>query len=163
VVSRLAEIGRAWKDPGTSEKINAHTVITTPNLATGKPIHASSYPEGNGPDEANDGSFRSSWYLDKGLTAGWVEVDLLKEQGFNVVSLVEPVGSGDDYQVSRIKSYRFQHWDGVNWITLVEGGSPAPTTIRSIARVTARRVRLSFESSHDMPHIAGIGVYDEPS
>jgi alpha-L-fucosidase len=163
VVSRLAEIGRAWKNLGPSTRIDEHRVITTPNLATGKPIHASSYPEGNGPDEANDGSFQSSWYLDEGLTAGWVEVDLLKEQGFNVVSLVEPVGSGDDYQVSRIRSYRFQHWDGANWNTLVEGGSPAPATIHSIARVTARRVRLSFESSHDMPHIADIGIYNEPS
>jgi alpha-L-fucosidase len=163
VVSRLAEIGRAWKYPGPSARIDEHTVITTPNLATGKPIHASSYPDTIGPDEANDGNFQSSWYPDAGQTAGWVEVDLRKEQGFNVVSLVEPVGHGDDYQVSRIKSYRFQHWDGTNWITLVEGGSPAPTTIHSIARVTARKVRLSFESSQDMPHIAEIGIYDEPS
>jgi alpha-L-fucosidase len=163
VVSRLAEIGRAWNHPEPSAKIDEHTVITTPNLATGKPIHASSYPEGVGPDEANDGSFQSSWYLDGGLTAGWLEVDLLKERGFNVVSLVEPVGGEDNYQQSRIRNYRFEYWNGVNWITLVEGGSPTPTTIHSIARVTARRVRLSVEGSHDMPHIADIGVYDEPS
>jgi alpha-L-fucosidase len=163
VVSRLEEIGRAWKDPGPSEKISEHIVITTPNLATAKPIHASSYPEGSGPDEANDGSFQTSWYLDEGLTSGWLEVDLLKEQNFNVVSLVEPVGRLEDYQISRIGSYRFQRWDGAHWITLVEGGQPAPTTIHRIPRVAARRVRLAFESSHDTPHIADIGVYDEPS
>jgi alpha-L-fucosidase len=163
VVSRLVEIGKAWKNPGPSAKIDEHTVITTPNLATGKQIHASSYPEGVGPDEANDGSFQSSWYLDQGLTAGWLEVDLLKEQEFNVVSLVEPVGSEDDYQQSRIRSYRFEYWNGANWITLVDGQSPASATIRSTPRVTARRVRLSIESSHDTPHIADIGVYDEPS
>ena len=129
---------------------------------TAKPIHASSYPEGSGPDEANDGSFQSSWYLDEGLTSGWLEVDLMKEHSFNVVSLVEPVGRGDDYKISRIKSYRFQRWDGANWVTLMEGGSPT-TTIHRIPRVTARRVRLAFESSHDKPHIADIGVYDEPS
>jgi alpha-L-fucosidase len=88
---------------------------------------------------------------------------LLKEQGFNVVSLVEPVGSEDDYQQSRIRSYRFEYWNGANWITLVDGQSPAPATIRSTPRVTARRVRLSIESSHDTPHIADIGVYNEPS
>jgi alpha-L-fucosidase len=163
VVSRLAEIGRAWTHPGPSASINEHTVITTPNLATGKPIHASSYPDTNGPDLANDGDFQSSWYLDKGLTAGWLEVDLRKELSFNVVSFLEPVGRGDDYPLSRIKSYRFQRWDGGNWITLAEGQSPTPTTIQRIPRVTGRRVRLSFESSHDMPHIADIGVYDEPS
>jgi hypothetical protein len=80
VVSRLAEIGRAWTRPGPSASINEHTVITTPNLATGKPIHASFYPDPNGPDLANDGNFESSWYLDEGLTADWLEVDLRKEQ-----------------------------------------------------------------------------------
>jgi len=29
------------------------------NLATGKPIHANSYPDTVGPDQANDGDFRS--------------------------------------------------------------------------------------------------------
>jgi alpha-L-fucosidase len=163
VISRLEEIGRAWKHPGPSDRISEHTVITTPNLATAKPIHASSYPEGNGPDEANNGSFQSSWYLDEGLTSGWLEVDLMKQRSFNVVSLVEPVGRWNDYELSRIRSYRFQRWDGTNWVTLVEGGTPAPTTIHHIPRVTARRVRLAFESSHDTPHIADIGVYDEPS
>ncbi|HMG02218.1 MAG TPA: alpha-L-fucosidase, partial [Edaphobacter sp.] len=64
VVARLEEIGRAWKNPGKSEKISEHVVITTRNLATGKPIHASSYPDTKGPDEANDGNFHSSWYPD---------------------------------------------------------------------------------------------------
>jgi alpha-L-fucosidase len=163
VISRLEEIGRAWKHPGSTGRISEHAVITTPNLATAKPIHASSYPEGSGPDEANDGSFQSSWYLDEGQTSGWLEVDLMKQQSFNVVSLVEPVGRGDDYELSRIRSYRFQRWDGANWVTLVEGGSPTPTTIHRIPRITARRVRLAFESNHDTPHIADIGVYDEPS
>ena len=163
VISRLEEIGRAWKHRGPGNTITEHVVITTPNLATSKPIHASSYPEGSGPDEANDGSFQSSWHLDEGLTSGWLEVDLMKEQSFNVVSLVEPVGRWDDYPISRIRSYRFQAWDGANWITLVEGGQPASTAIHRITRVTARRVRVALESSRDTPHIADVGVYDEPS
>jgi alpha-L-fucosidase len=161
VVRRLEEIGRAWKQPGASEKISEHVVITTTNLATGKPIHASSYPEGNGPDEANDGSFQSSWYLDEGLRSGWLEVDLLREQSFDVVSLVEPVGRFDDYASSRIASYRFERWDGARWVTVVEGGVPAPTTIVRVPRVAARRVRLAFECSRDTPHIEDIGAYDE--
>jgi alpha-L-fucosidase len=52
LVSRLEEIGTAWKHPGATEKLSEHVVITTPNLATGKPIHASSYPDTVGPDEA---------------------------------------------------------------------------------------------------------------
>jgi alpha-L-fucosidase len=127
VLNRLKEIGKAWKHPGPMTKLREHVVITTRNLATGKPMHASSYPDTVGPDEANDGDFRSSWYLDEGQTSGWLEVDLGKHETFNVVSLVEPVGRWDDYTQSRIRSYRFEHWNGERWITLKAGETPVPT------------------------------------
>jgi alpha-L-fucosidase len=162
-MSRLKEIGAAWKHPGPMAKLKEHVVITTRNLATGKPILASSYPDTVGPDEANDGDFRSSWYLDEWQTSGWLEVDLRKQESFNVVSLVEPVGRWDDYVHSRIRSYRFQRWDGLKWINLIGGETPEPTTIHRIPRVSSRRVRLLLESSKEMPHIAEMGVYDEPA
>jgi alpha-L-fucosidase len=162
VINRLKEIGEAWKHPGPVAKLGEHTLITTRNLATGKHIHASSYPDGAGPDEANDGDFQSSWYMDEGQTSGWLEVDLGKRESFNVVSLVEPVGKWSNYAQSRIRSYRFQHWDGSGWITLTRGETPAPTMIHRIPRVSSAKVRLLLESSQNMPHIAEIGVYNEP-
>lgn len=36
---------------------------------------------------------------------------------------------------SRIKSYRFECWNGVNWTTLATGEKPMPTTIHRISRV----------------------------
>ncbi|WP_263354367.1 alpha-L-fucosidase [Acidicapsa acidisoli] len=161
VVARLEEIGKAWQHPGPAEKISEHIVITTPNLATGKPIKASSYPDTVGPDLANDGDFRSSWNPDDGLTSAWLQVDLKKEQSFNVLSLVEPVGQWDDYKQSRIKSYKFQAWNGHDWTTLVEGGVPVPVAIHRIPRVTSSQVRLTIESGHDAPHIADLGVYNQ--
>ncbi len=162
VVSRLEEIGKAWKHSGPMAKLNEHVVITTRNLAMGRPIHASSYPDTVGPDEANDGDFRSSWYLDEDQTSGWLEIDLKKQESFNTVSLVEPVGRWDNYPQSRIRNYRFEYWNGEHWVTLADGETPARTTIRRVPRVSAQRVRLLFESSQQMPHIAEIGVYDEP-
>lgn len=162
VADRLEQIGEAWKHPGPMPKLSEHVVITTRNLATGKPIHASSYPDTVGPDEANDGDFRSSWYFDAGQTSGWLEVDLRRTETFNVVSLVEPVGKWEDYRQSCIRSYRFQYWDGEKWISLIAGETPAATTIRRIPRVSSQRVRLLLESSKEMPHIAEIGVYNEP-
>ncbi len=47
-------------------------------------------------------------------------------------------------------------------LDLAVGGIPAPVAIHSIARTSARRVRLVFESSRNTPHITEIGVYDEP-
>jgi alpha-L-fucosidase len=92
-----------------------------------------------------------------------LEVDLRKQEIFNVVSLVEPVGRWDDYPQSRIRSYRFEHWNGARWITLTGGETPAPTTIHRIPRVSSQRVRLLLEASKETPHIAEIGVYDEPA
>ncbi len=162
VVSRLEEIGNAWKHSGPMAKLSDHVVITTRNLATGKPIHASSYPDGVGPDEANDGDFRSSWYLDEGQTSGWLELDLRKPESFNVISLIEPVGRLDNYPESRIRNYRFEYWNGENWIRLTGAETATRTTIRRVPRVSAQRVRLHFECSQQMPHIAEIGLYDEP-
>jgi alpha-L-fucosidase len=163
VVRRLEEIGKLWKHPGPTAKLSKHVVITTRNLATRKPIHASSYPDTVGPDQANDGDFHSSWYLDEGQTSGWLEMDLTQPESFNTLSLVEPVGGYDAYPESRIRSYQFQHWDGERWVTLVGGDTPAPATIHRIPRIRARKVRLLLESSAKMPHIADIGVYDEPN
>jgi alpha-L-fucosidase len=162
VVQRLEEIGKAWKHPGPMPKLSEHAVITTRNLATGKPIHASSYPETVGPDESNDGDFRSSWYLDEGQTSGWLEVDLGKQESFNIVSLVEPVGKWNDYPKSRIRSYSFQQWNGERWSTLVSGETPAPTAIHRIPPALSQKVRLLLEASEEMPHIAEIGIYNEP-
>jgi len=161
VVSRLEEIGKAWKHPGPMTKLSSMSWITTRNLATGKPIHASCYPETVGPDEANDGDFRSSWYLDEGQTSGWLEVDLRKQESFNILSLVEPVGKRDDYPESRIRSYRFECWNGARWTKLISGEKPAPATMHRIPRVSSQRLRLLLESSKEMPHIAEIGVYNE--
>lgn len=162
VMSRLEEIGKAWRYPGPMPRLSQHAVITTRNLATGKIIYASSNPDTVGPDEANDGDFGSSWYMDEGQTSGWLELDLGKQESFNVVSLVEPVGRWNDYRQSRIRSFRFERWDGARWVAVTEGGTPAPTTILRIPRVSSQRVRLLLESSKEMPHVAEIGLYDEP-
>jgi alpha-L-fucosidase len=161
-VSRLEESGNAWTHTEPMAKLSEHFVITTRNLATGKPIHASSYPDTVGPDQANDGDFQSSWYLDETQTSGWLEVDLKKQESFNTVSLVEPVGQRDDYPESRIRNYRFECWNGETWIRLTGGETPTRTTIHRIPRASSQKVRLLFESSRQMPHIAEIGVYSEP-
>lgn len=100
--------------------------------------------------------------MEQGKNSGWLEVDLQKQESFNVVSLVEPIGKADSYSESRIKSYRFECWNGVNWTTLAKGEKPTPTTIHRISRVSSQRVRLLLESSNEMPHIVEIGLYNEP-
>jgi alpha-L-fucosidase len=162
VVNRLDEIGRAWQHPGPNSKIDENVVITTKNLATGRKILASDSPDTVGPDLANDGNFHSAFYLPEGQRTGWLEIDLGSPKDFNTMVLVEPVGQSEGYKESRIKSYRFQQWSHGGWHDLAAANLPSRVQIHRIRRISAQRVRLLLDGSGDMPHIAEIGLYNEP-
>ncbi len=162
VVLRLAEIGQAWRHAGPTPPLDRNVVITTPNLATGRHITASDSPDTVGPDQANDGSFSSSFYLPEGKQSGWIEVTFDRERSFNTLVLVEPVGRSNDYAESRIASYRFECWAGGNWVEMAAGGAPTRVQIHQVSRVRSQRVRLALTARRDTPHVTEIGVYDEP-
>jgi alpha-L-fucosidase len=162
VVARLEEIGRAWKHAGPAAKVDASIVITSPNLATGVAIHASDSPDTVGPDLANDGKFSTTFYLPEGRTQGWLELEFPRPTAFNTLVLVEPVGRWKDYAESRIASYRFEAWDGTRWVALASGRTPARVQMHAVPRTKATKIRLALEASHETPHIAEIGIYNEP-
>lgn len=162
VVQRLKEIGEAWSHPGPMAPVEGVSPITTRNLATGRPCRANASPDASGPDLTNDGRFGNSWYLPDGMASGWVEIELPKGCAFNTVTLVEPVGRWRDYPVSRFKSYRFLAWDGTEWRPVASGEAPRPVQVHRFDRVRSNKVRLEFEAAADTPHIAEIGVYNEP-
>jgi alpha-L-fucosidase len=162
VVQRLEEIGRAWRHAGPTASIDRNVVITTRNLATGQHITASDSPDTVGADQANDGSFSSSFYLPEGQRNGWIEIAFERETFFNTLVLVEPVGRWKDYAESRIATYRFQRWSGGGWVDMAVGATPARVQIHQVPRISAQRIRLLIEARHDTPHVAEIGVYEEP-
>lgn len=164
IVARLAEIGKAWKHSGPAPKIDESVVITTTNLATGLPIHASSYPDTVGPDLSNDGDFGSTWYADNNDEPAWLEITLPKPTEFNTLVLVEPVGKFHDYQKSRITDYKWQYWDGKAWVDLASGNTPSRVQIHAIPKVKAERVRFYFHNDpkQNTAHIAELGIYNEP-
>lgn len=139
-----------WKHPGPAPKIRKTTVITTRNLATGRPIRASSSPDTVGPDEANDGNFKSAWSPDDGQTGGWIEVSLAGNPSFNTLVVVSD---------GEMASYRLQGWiDGV-WQDLAAAQSPQLVQMHEIPRTRGGRVRLTVEGT---PRIFEIGIYNEP-
>ena len=162
VVQRLKEIGEAWRNPGPMPPVAPAVPITTRNLATGRPIRAVASGDTYGPDLANDGNFRNSWYLPEGMREGWLEIDLPKGTSFNTLVLVEPVRGYDDYRASRIASYRFQTLRDGSWSDVARGAAPRPVQVHRVPRTTSNGVRLAIEASADTPHVAEIGLYDEP-
>ncbi len=162
IVARLEEIGRLWRHPGAAPRVEASMVITTPNLAQGRPIRASDCEETIGPDMANDGNYRNSWSVPAGQREGWLEVELPRGARFNTLVLAEPVGRKKDYPVSRIKGFRFEAWDGRGWSTLAEGAGGEPVRMIAIGAASAGRVRLTITAAAEKPHVSEIGVYQEP-
>ncbi len=162
LVARLEEIGRAWKHAGPADPVPPSVVITTKNLATGRPVRAIASGDTNGPDLVNDGRFGNSWYLPEGRVEGWIEIDLPKGSSFNTLVIVEPIGRFGDYKESRIKAYRFFRWERDHWVDVASGGVPDPVQIHTITRTKSDRIRVAIEASADTPHIAEIGIYDEP-
>jgi alpha-L-fucosidase len=160
VVERLAEIGRAWRHPGAAPAVDPAIVITTPNLATGRPIRANWSADTNGPDQANDGSFKSAWRLDDGVTDGWLEIDFDHPTDFNLLTFVEAIGTTADYNKSRITAYAFERWTGSGWEPVAEGASDRQVRLHPLKRMRAERLRLRLTGS--LASIADVGVYDEP-
>lgn len=162
IVARLKEIGERWTHEGPLPKLKPATVITTLNLATGRPIHANDSPDTRGPDLANDGDFGSSWYLPHGQREGWIAVDVPADASFNTLVFAEPIGRWQDYKTSRIQRYVIEASDGEAWRELASGDDIVPVRIVTIPRSSAARVRLRLWACSDTPHISEIGVYNEP-
>jgi len=159
VVERLSEIGRLWTPEPPAPRLTPHPVITTANLAKGKPIHASSSPDTVGPDLANDGSFRSGWSPDDSDTAPSLEVDLQSEHRVSAIALVQ---SQPENPASLLKSFSFERWNGSGWAAMAESQNPTPTTILTILPVNVRKIRVRLERGSGSPVIADIGLYNEP-
>jgi len=176
IVQRLQEIGTQWH-PGSLQQVMPALNIITHNLALRQPIYASASLDTYGPDLANDGQpLVHSWTLPQDEPNGWLEVDLRRPGGvpvaFNTLILFEPVGRFDDYQDTRIASYRFlasnddlaSDVEVVPWTTIA-AAEARRVHIHRVDFMVASRVRLEIQgvtNGPPPPHVAEIGVYNEP-
>ncbi|HWB19413.1 MAG TPA: alpha-L-fucosidase, partial [Phycisphaerales bacterium] len=176
ILAQLSEIGDLLRTspPTAIPTIKPSVVITTHNIAQDQPIHAISSDDTYGPDLMNDGDFGNSWYLPSEFTEGWVEIELAaplqtgsqraesKLVSFNTFAFSEPIGRWPDYQTSRISHYKLEAWDGAGWREILADTRTSPARLHTLQRVSAAKVRLTIRKSASQPHIAEIGVYNEP-
>jgi alpha-L-fucosidase len=161
-LDRLAEIGKLWKRSASTPQLKQSVVITTPNLACGRPSFASSSADTSGPDLANDDNARTYWESDEGQASGWIEIDLGKAIAFNTVTVVEPVYLDGYGAESRIASYRVEAWYEGKWNDIF-GTDVTETKVHQLHQVVAERIRLNLTGKGKTLGIAEFGIYAEPA
>lgn len=150
----LKTIGQRWQHQGPlpALPVAAQPVISS-NLAKRKPAAASWSNDMNIMDFANDDNFRSSWQSNRSVKAPWLEIDLGKEQGFNMITIVE--------DKPRIKKYRLEYYVNGSWKPLLNGEDQGPVKVHRFSRVWGDRVRILIDEFSEPPAIAELGVYNE--
>jgi alpha-L-fucosidase len=159
VVERLAQIGQLWNPEASSPRLEEHAIITTPNLAFAKPIHASSIPDTVGPDLANDGNFHSAWSPEASDTKPWLEIDLLGSHRISVLALIRGTIHA---KLPSSGGFRFLGWEGRRWYTIAEQTNADLTTVLRIPPAALSRVRVELIQGPSTSSIAFVGLYNEP-
>ncbi|MFH6936323.1 alpha-L-fucosidase [Flavobacterium sp. FlaQc-30] len=83
-----------------------------------------------------------------------VELDLKKEQTFNVLLLQENVTVGQ-----RVESFVFEYWDGKGWKKATEGTTIGFKRLLEFPTIKASKVRLRIVSARLQPALAEMGLY----
>lgn len=162
VISRLAEIGKLWKNPGPAPRVAKSIQITTQNLAFGQPSFASSIQDASGADLANDNSFRTSWTADAGQAHGWVEIAFKQPTSLNTVAIVARQKQGNE-DVPSISAYQVQYWHSGTWHEISKSSSAGIAQICQFPSIETSRIRINVEGvGGEAPSITEFGIYKEP-
>ncbi|MBT1698705.1 alpha-L-fucosidase [Fulvivirgaceae bacterium PWU4] len=150
----LKAIGKLWKNNGSVAKLAvSHAPIVSSNIAKGRPTNSSWSDDMWIMDFANDDNFETSWNSNGTVAKPWLEVDLGKDQPFNMITVYE--------REPRIRKYRLEYYDRGQWKTIFSGESKGRMNIQRFDTVWGARVRISIDDYSEAPSIAELGVYNE--
>ncbi|MEI9920372.1 MAG: alpha-L-fucosidase [Bacteroidota bacterium] len=150
----LKAIGKMWRNEGPVSKLPpSEKPIRSSNIAKNRPASSSWSDDMWIMDFANDDNFTTAWNSNPTVKNPWLEIDLGKEQPFNMVTVYE--------SKSLIKKYRLEYYDKGTWKQLYSGTSNSKFNIVRFDTVWGGRVRILIDEFTAPPAIAEIGVYNE--
>jgi alpha-L-fucosidase len=155
-LAALKKIGELWHDDKHYQTLPKQVLpIISSNLAKKKFSESSWSDDMNIMDFGNDDNFNTSWVSNPEVKHPWYEVDLGKEQAFNMIVLTE-----GGHKPS-IKKYRIEYFVNNKWQPLLTGEDASRTKIHRFPTVWGNKVRILIDSFDTPPAIAEFGVYDE--
>jgi alpha-L-fucosidase len=153
-LAALKAMGQSWKNEGAVAPLPpVEAPIISSNLAKKQATASSWSSDMNIMDFANDNNFRSTWQSNPSVKAPWLEVDLNKEQGFNMITIVE--------DKPRIKKYRLEYNLNGEWLPLLSSESKGRVNVHRFNRVWGNRIRILIDTYSEPPAIAELGIYNE--
>lgn len=153
-LAALRTIGQRWQPKGALPELPAAVQpVISSNLAKNKPASSSWSDDMNIMDFANDDNFRSTWQSNRSIKAPWLEINLGKEESFNMITIVE--------DKARIRKYRLEYYVNGEWKPLVSGEDRGLVKVHRFNRVWGNRVRILIDTFSEPPAIAEFGVYNE--
>ena len=151
----LQKIGKLWNKKGerTTPLPSYKAPIISSNIAKFKPANSSWSNDMWIMDFGNDDDFDTSWQSHRDIKNPWYEVNLGKEQPFDMITLTE--------NNENIKSYTIEYLDNEKWHELLQGSQSGKVKIHRFPKVWGNKVKITITSSKSAPSIAELGVYNE--
>lgn len=155
-VAAFRKIGQLWKNEGAVAALpRSEAPIISSNIAKFKPANSSWSWDMQLMDFANDDDFKTGWESNKSVAKPWLEIDLGREQPFNMITITEKNNKND------IQTYTLEYMVNNEWKTIFSGTKIDVIKINRFSRVWGNKVRIRIEGYKATPTIAEFGVYNE--
>lgn len=155
-VAAFRKIGQLWKNEGAVAALpRSEAPIISSNIAKFKPANSSWSWDMQLMDFANDDDFKTGWESNKSVAKPWLEIDLGREQPFNMITITEKNNKND------IQTYTLEYMVNNEWKTIFSGTKIDIIKINRFSRVWGNKVRIRIEGYKATPTIAEFGVYNE--
>lgn len=155
-VAAFRKIGQLWKNEGAVAALpRSEAPIISSNIAKYKPANSSWSWDMQLMDFANDDDFKTGWESNKSVAKPWLEIDLGREQPFNMITITEKNNKND------IQTYTLEYMVNNEWKTIFSGTKIDVIKINRFSRVWGNKVRIRIEGYKATPTIAEFGVYNE--
>jgi len=146
-IRRLMEFRKAIEEEFKTNL--AHGKITASNSRGNSRLYA--------PENVLDGSPKTYWATNDGITSASLEIDFGREIDFNRFLVQENIAFGQ-----RVKKFSLQIWNGKSWEAIARQTTIGYKRILRFPTVKTRKLKFVIEDAKACPTITNLEIYHAP-